>query len=304
MANVTMLNGDGAAGKTTIALQLLAATVRGTDWLGSVVDEPGKAIFLTAEEDQDEIHRRCDAIVAHQGIGFEQLAGLNMLCMPGVDPVLGSADKAGVIRATPLFESLLKAAAEIRPTLIAIEAAADVFAGNENDRSQVRQFLGLLRRLAVTTGAAVLLIAQLRGWAHAHQIPQSAFSDLLGVYAGKVAGELALGKLAHEAEVAKLGAAGPGRIDALATYLRGQLGDLGRALTGVRGADGLVRGGVLWTAEIVGAFEALMNKQRTQGAASYTGNGRDNGAQDGKIAGYEKMTFEQRRHAQEQRRGR
>jgi RecA-family ATPase len=42
MANVTMLNGDGAAGKTTIALQLLAATVRGTDWLGSVVDEPGK----------------------------------------------------------------------------------------------------------------------------------------------------------------------------------------------------------------------------------------------------------------------
>jgi RecA-family ATPase len=159
MANVTMLNGDGAAGKTTIALQLLAATVRGTDWLGSVVDEPGKAIFLTAEEDRDEIHRRCDAIVAHQGIRFEQLAGLNLLCMPGADPVLGVADKAGIIRPTPLFESLLKAASEIRPTLIAIEAAADVFAGNENDRSQVRQFLGLLRRLAVTTGAAVLLIA-------------------------------------------------------------------------------------------------------------------------------------------------
>jgi RecA-family ATPase len=85
--------------------------------------------------------------VVHQGIRFEQLAGLHLLCMPGADPVLGSADKAGVIRPTPLFESLLKAAAEIRPTLIAIEAAADVFAGNENDRSQVRQFLGLLRRL-------------------------------------------------------------------------------------------------------------------------------------------------------------
>jgi RecA-family ATPase len=159
LANVTMLNGDGAAGKTTIALQLAAATVRGTDWLGSVVDEPGKAIFFTAEEDSDEIHRRLEAIVAHQAIGFADLAGLHLLCMPGADPVFGAADKAAVIRATPLFESLIKAASEIRPTLIAIEAAADVFAGNENNRSQVRQFLGLLRRLAVTTGAAVLLIA-------------------------------------------------------------------------------------------------------------------------------------------------
>jgi hypothetical protein len=159
LANVTMLNGDGAAGKTTIALQLAAATVRGSDWLGSVIDEPGKVIFLTAEEDCDEVHRRFDAIAAHLGIGFADLAGLHLLCMPGADPVLGAADKAGVIRATPLFESLLKAASEIRPTLIAIEAAADVFAGNENDRSQVRQFLGLLRRLAITTGAAVLLIA-------------------------------------------------------------------------------------------------------------------------------------------------
>jgi RecA-family ATPase len=47
---------------------------------------------------------------------------------------------------------------DIRPALIAIEAAADVLAGNENDRSQVRQFIGLLRRLALNTGAAVVLI--------------------------------------------------------------------------------------------------------------------------------------------------
>jgi RecA-family ATPase len=40
-----------------------------------------------------------------------------------------------------------------------IESAADVFAGNENDWSQVRQFVGLLRRLAITSGAAVLLIS-------------------------------------------------------------------------------------------------------------------------------------------------
>jgi RecA-family ATPase len=159
LANVTMLNGDGAAGKTTIALQLGAATPRGTDWLGSVIDTPGPALFMTAEEDRDEIHRRLAAIVDHQGIGFGDLTGLHLLCLPDADAVLGIPDRNGVIRSTPLFVSVAAAAADIRPTLIVIEAAADVFAGNENDRAQVRQFIALLRRLALGTGAAVLLIA-------------------------------------------------------------------------------------------------------------------------------------------------
>ena len=159
LANVTMLNGDGAAGKTAIALQLGVATVRGTDWLGSIIDTPGSVMFVTAEEDYDEIHRRLAAIIEHQRIGFRDLAGLHLLCMPGSDAVLGIQDRAGVIQPTALFESLTHEAACIRPSLIVIEAAADVFAGNENDRTQVRQFVALLRRLALSTGAAVLLIA-------------------------------------------------------------------------------------------------------------------------------------------------
>jgi hypothetical protein len=145
----------------------------------------------------------------------------------------------------------------------------------------------------------------LKNWAHRNQIPQSELSELVGIYGGVRAGELSLGKMAYETEIGKLGAAGPGRVDALATWMRGQLGDQGRALTGVRGADGMVRGGVLWTAGVVEAFEALMHKSISGGAARYTGHGRDMGEHNaGKIAGYEGMTFEQRRHAQEQRRGR
>ena len=124
------------------------------------------------------------------------------------------------------------------------------------------------------------------------------------MYVGHKAGELATGKLAYEAEVAKLGAAGPGRIDALAIWLRGQIGDQARVLTGVRDANGNVRGGTLWSAQVVQAYEALMSKVRGGGGASYTANGRDMGDHNtSKIAGYDKMSFEQRRHAQEQRRG-
>jgi RecA-family ATPase len=38
-----------------------------------------------------------------------------------------------------------------------IDTSADVFAGNENDRMQVRQFVGLLRRLAIDGNCSVLL---------------------------------------------------------------------------------------------------------------------------------------------------
>ncbi len=159
LANVTMLNGDGSAGKTTITLQLAVAALRGTDWLGSVIDAPGPAIFLTAEEDEDEIQRRLAAILEQQNIGFRDLVGLHPLCMPGADVVLGAPDRSGVIQPTPLLDRLSVSASAIRPSLIAIEAAADVYAGNENDRAQVRQFIALLRRLALDSGAAVLLIA-------------------------------------------------------------------------------------------------------------------------------------------------
>jgi RecA-family ATPase len=87
------------------------------------------------------------------------LSEIHRHCIPGKDAVLGQPDRNGIIRPTALFERLERSAMDIRPALIIIEAAADVFAGNENDRAQVRQFIGLLRRLAIGSGASVLLLA-------------------------------------------------------------------------------------------------------------------------------------------------
>ena len=159
MGNVTILNGDGAAGKTTIALQLVEATVSGADWLHSIIDHPGKAIFFTGEEDHDEIHRRFASIAAHRGKDLAELADIELICRPDEDAVLGQADRAGRVQPTQLYNKLLLHAVERSPSLIVIEAAADVFSGNENDRAQVRQFIALLRRLAIRSGAAVMLLA-------------------------------------------------------------------------------------------------------------------------------------------------
>ena len=58
MRKVTLLNGDGAAGETTIMLQLCASTDVDTEWLGAMIEEPGPALFFTGEKEEDEIHRR------------------------------------------------------------------------------------------------------------------------------------------------------------------------------------------------------------------------------------------------------
>jgi AAA domain len=77
-ANVSLLGGDGAVGKTLLALMLSVAVIRGIKWLGVDVLKAGPVIFFSAQEDKDEVHRRLDAIIAHEGIRFADLNNLHL----------------------------------------------------------------------------------------------------------------------------------------------------------------------------------------------------------------------------------
>ena len=48
---------------------------------------------------------------------------------------------------------------EIEPRIVVLDTLADLFPGNENDRAQARQFIGLLRGLAIRFDCAMLLLA-------------------------------------------------------------------------------------------------------------------------------------------------
>jgi RecA-family ATPase len=155
--NVALLSGEGAAGKTLLLLQLGVAHALGRDWIGTL-PEPGPFLYFGAEDETDEIHRRLADILKHYGADFPDLQGnLHLLTFAGEDAVLGHADHTGLVKPRPLFERLMKAAIEIKPVLIGIDTSADVFAGNENDRAQVRQFVGMLRKLAMQANAYVIV---------------------------------------------------------------------------------------------------------------------------------------------------
>jgi RecA-family ATPase len=139
-------------------MQLAVAHVIGGDWLCSL-PAPGPALYFNAEDDEQELHRRLAAIAKHAGCGLNDLAGLHLITRAGKDAVLGALDRNGIIKPTPLFVALHDKACRIRPQIVIVDTAADIFAGNENDRAQVRQFIGLLRGLAIDANCGVLMVS-------------------------------------------------------------------------------------------------------------------------------------------------
>jgi RecA-family ATPase len=156
----TLLSGHGEAGKSTLLLQLLCATVLGRDWIG-LLPEFGPAIYLGAEEEEDELHRRLDPILKFYEASYSDLLanGFKLLSYAGKDMVLGIINKQGRVQATDLLRQLYRDACTLKPKLIAIDGLSDIYVGNERERSQVRQFMGLFRRLAIDTDGAVVIAA-------------------------------------------------------------------------------------------------------------------------------------------------
>jgi 5S rRNA maturation endonuclease (ribonuclease M5) len=154
---VTLLSGDGGVGKTILALHLGIAAVLGRDWL-SAMPEIGPVLGIFCEDDESEIHRRLARMVEHYGASFADLADLHLISLAGQDALLAAPNhRTGLMLPTRLFARVTEAACDLRPRLILLDNSADVFGGNENDRAQVRQFIGLLRGLAIASGAAMLL---------------------------------------------------------------------------------------------------------------------------------------------------
>src|SRR5262249_30839133 len=80
LRQVALFSGEGAAGKSTLQLQLSAAHVLARDWLGTM-PESGPAIFIDAEDDSKVLHRRLAAIVKHYDTTFKDIVegGLHLI---------------------------------------------------------------------------------------------------------------------------------------------------------------------------------------------------------------------------------
>jgi RecA-family ATPase len=160
VGDVTLLYGDGGVGKTLLAQELMASSAIGAPWCTLPVKRC-KSLGLFCEDDDNELHRRQNDIQRFLDTDFHDNRMDNMAwwSRKGEDNLLCTFDYEGVILPTALYYAILKAASDIGARLVILDTAADLFGGNENDRGQVRQFIGALSRLAMAIKGAVVLNA-------------------------------------------------------------------------------------------------------------------------------------------------
>lgn len=122
------------------------------------------------------------------------------------------------------------------------------------------------------------LLSQARGVMHdidtGKLSGQEAFSKLLGLYAGAQVSSQETIAAARNAEIAKLGATGPARVDAVTRWAKSVLTD----------AEGAQLASRMFTASDVQIFEKLITRMTNQGGASFKGNGREPPEQSGRLS--------------------
>lgn len=156
---VTLLTGDGGTGKSLLAHQLGIASALGVSTAGLHPTE-GKVLYLAAEDDADELHRRTVDIVTALGGDLADLGG-RMLIAPLADrdATLAAPGRDGVLLFTRQHAALERLVEKFAPGFVILDTAADLFAGDEIKRNQVRTFVAALRKLALRHSCAVLLLA-------------------------------------------------------------------------------------------------------------------------------------------------
>ena len=158
--NITDLAGDGGLGKSLVALQLAVAMASATDWIG-VMPEPGRVLYLSAEDELDEIRRRVESIAEAVQLPFSRLADFFVADMTTIDGVeLAGLDKRlGKLSLAPLYHRVATTIDALTPRLTILDTRADFFGGSEIDRAQVRAFIHALRRLCIDHNTAILMLS-------------------------------------------------------------------------------------------------------------------------------------------------
>lgn len=155
----TLLTGAGAAGKSLFGQQRATCTALGRPLFG-IETKQCPALYITCEDDIDELHRRQMAICALLGVDPRELDGklylLSLQGEAGSELALFAPD--GAMTVGPLYGRLEHTCLALGILDVTIDNTAHTFAGNENDRHQVAAYVNLNNGLAKRIGGSVLMV--------------------------------------------------------------------------------------------------------------------------------------------------
>lgn len=158
MRNVTLIYGDGGHGKSLLAQQIGMAGALNEDVLG-MSPKAGRVLYLAGEDEPEEVWRRMHDIVNHYGRSMADMGDFRVLPFAGIDTYLSNADRSGAMTPTRIWEAVTDDIADFKPTLVVYDTAANLFGGDEIKKSQVVKFVEMLKREAIASNHAAILLA-------------------------------------------------------------------------------------------------------------------------------------------------
>lgn len=150
-ADIHLVTADGGTGKTTLALYEAVCMALGQRFLGFEIDEPGKTLFLTGEDDAQKLISQTGDICREMMLTDDQwmIVSKSIKIKCDNDLCFISKDRSGFLQPNMLaFEKIKEAIDDFKPDKIVIDPIAS-FWGSEallNDMAKaVTKFMGLIR---------------------------------------------------------------------------------------------------------------------------------------------------------------
>lgn len=159
---VALVAGDGGIGKSTLMQHLATCAVMGMPWLGHHV-EKGPALLLACEDDLVPLLHRHKAITRHLGIGFYEPRneGLEIWPRVGQDNSMMYLDRTNpmgwTMAPTHLFERVALRCRRHGVKYLIVDTATQTFRGNQNDETQVMDYISAWRRVAIAMEGVVII---------------------------------------------------------------------------------------------------------------------------------------------------
>lgn len=159
-AKAVMLTGAGGIGKSLFAQCLVTSIAMGRAFLGMDV-VPAKCLYITCEDDADELWRRQVQICDVFGVPIADMIGRVFLVSLSGEQETALAQlnlSTGRLEPTDRWEELLGTVVRHGIRFVVFDNATDAMAGDLNDLHQVAEFVNLLTGLAMRIDGPVLLL--------------------------------------------------------------------------------------------------------------------------------------------------
>lgn len=149
--------GEDGVGKSLLGHQLITCCTTGKPFLGMAVKQC-PALYVTCEDDVDELWRRQRAINQALGVPIDAVAARLSSLRGMINVALGVFDPEGNFVPSPVYEAIAEAARAYPGSVIVLDNLAHFFPGNENVRREVAAFCSALDSLAANNDATVVMI--------------------------------------------------------------------------------------------------------------------------------------------------